>query len=59
MSRTDPPVPGLITEGLEATRFAAERDEDARRERWLLVGQVAMLVLVVVVVGVFVAVRQA
>ena len=59
MSPADPLVPGMVTDPAEVARFAAERDEDARRERWLLVGQTAMLLIVIAVVAVLVAVQRA
>jgi hypothetical protein len=49
----------MVTDPAEVARFAAERDEDARRERWLLVGQAAMLLIVIVVVAMLVAVQRA
>jgi hypothetical protein len=59
MSPSDTPVPGMVTDPAQIARFAAERDEDARRERWLLVGQVVMLLIVIVVVAVLVSVQRA
>ena len=58
MSHAEAPVPGLVTDPAEVARFAAERDEDARRERWLLVGQTAMLLIVIVVVAVLVTIQR-
>lgn len=58
MSASDAPMPGMVSDPAEVARFAAERDEDARRERWLLVGQTVMLLVVVVVVAVLVAVQR-
>ncbi|MET0773850.1 MAG: hypothetical protein ABWZ82_12250 [Candidatus Limnocylindrales bacterium] len=59
MSTADTPVPGLVTDPAEVARFAAERDEDSRRERRLFVGQAVMLLAVLVVVAVLVAVQRA
>ena len=58
MSHIDPPVPGLVTDPAEVARFATERDEDARRECWLFVGQAAMLFVVLVVVALLVAIQR-
>jgi hypothetical protein len=59
MSPGDTPVPGMVTDAVELARFAAERDEDARRERRLFVGQTAMLLIVVVVTALLLAVQRA
>jgi hypothetical protein len=49
----------MVTDQVEVARFAAERDEDARGERWLFVGQAAMLLIVIVVTGLLLAVQGA
>ena len=58
MSDADRLVPGMVTDPAEVARFATERDEDARRERWLFAGQTAMLLVVLIVVTVLVAVQR-
>jgi hypothetical protein len=49
----------MVIDAAEVTRFAAERDADAARERWLFVGQTVMLLLVVLVIAVLVAIQRA
>jgi hypothetical protein len=55
--RPDAPAPGMVTDQVEVARFAAERDQDARGERWLIVGQAAMLLIVIVVTALLLAVQ--
>jgi hypothetical protein len=59
VSREVAPVPGMVTDPAEVARFATERDEDGRRERWLLVGQALMLLIVMGVVALLLAVQRA
>jgi hypothetical protein len=58
MTSVEAPMPGMVTDAAEVARFAAERDEDARRERWLLAGQTAMLLIVAMVVAVLMVVHR-
>ena len=58
MTQHDAPVPGIVTDPVEVARFAAERTEDARRERWLLVGQTVMLLIVLGVVVLLVTLQR-
>ena len=58
MSAGEPAMPGMVTDPVEVARFATERDEDARRECWLFVGQAAMLFVVLVVVALLVAIQR-
>jgi hypothetical protein len=48
----------MVADAVEVARFAAERAEDARRERWLLVGQTVMLLIVVAMVALLLAVQR-
>lgn len=50
---------GAVIDVAEVARFVAERDEDAARERWLLIAQTAMLLIVAFVVTVLVAFQRA
>ncbi len=52
------PVPGMVTVPVEVARFATERDEDLRHERWLLVGQGLMLLIVLGVVTLLVSLQR-
>ncbi len=59
MSTPDAPMAGTVIDPVEVARFAAELDEDVRREGWLFLGQTTMLLVVIVVVGVLVVVQRA
>lgn len=58
MSSESSAVPGMVTDPVEVARFAAERDDDLRHERWLLVGQVLMLLIVLGVVTLLVSLQR-
>jgi hypothetical protein len=58
MSLEAGPVPGMVADPAEVARFAAERDEDLRRERWLLQGQSVVLVAVLGVVALLVLLQR-
>lgn len=49
---------GAMADVAETVRFVAERDQDAARERWLVTGQLAMLLLVLALVSVMVAIQR-
>ena len=58
MSADGTPVPGLVRDPAELARFAAERDEDLRHERWLLAGQGVVLLVVLGVVALLVLLQR-
>lgn len=48
----------LAVDVAEVTRFVTERDADVAHERWLVVGQLVMLLLVLGVIGAMVAIQR-
>jgi hypothetical protein len=48
----------MVVSTAELARFVAERDQDATHERWLVIGQLAMLVLVLALVTLMVAIQR-
>ncbi|MFN8520644.1 MAG: hypothetical protein U0667_14915 [Chloroflexota bacterium] len=49
---------GLTLDVAEVARFVAERDEDASRERWLVIGQGLALMAVLALVALMVAFQR-
>lgn len=49
---------GITLDVAEAARFVAERDQDASRERWLVIGQGLALMVVLALVALMVAVQR-
>lgn len=51
-------APAFPVDVAEVARFVAERDADVAHERWLIIGQLVMLLLVLGVIGALVAIQR-